>query len=208
MKQGTASKAVASVGIFAAFAASLCCITPLLALLAGASGAALSLLWLEPVRPFLIGLAIATLGFAWYRLLTTKERTACGSDRTCAVKKKSFPASKTFLGIITITAIALITFPHYADKFYPKVEKQNGVMVEIGNINTASFNIRGMSCKACEDEVNNELHKVAGVIDAKTIYNKGTSVVRYDKSKATVEQLKNAIAQTGYQIRDYQLLNK
>ena len=102
----------------------------------------------------------------------------------------------------------MIAFPYYADKFYLKVEKQNGVVVEANNINTASFNIRGMSCKACESEVNNELHKVAGVIDAQTIYNKGTSVVKYDKSKASVEQLKNAIAQTGYKVTDYQLLNK
>lgn len=208
MKQETASKAVTGVGIFAAIAASLCCITPVLALLAGASGAASSLLWLEPTRPYLIGLAIATLSLAWYRSLSTKESTACGPGGSCAVEKKSFLASKTFLIIITIAAIALIAFPYYADIFYPKPEKQNTVVVESNNINTASFNIKGMSCKACETEVNNELHKVAGVIDAQTFYDKGTSIVKYDKSKASVEQLKNAIAQTGYKITDYQLLNK
>jgi copper chaperone CopZ len=57
-----------------------------------------------------------------------------------------------------------------------------------------------MSCKACETEVNNELFKVAGVIDAQTFYAKGTSVVKYDKSKATIEQLQNAIANTGYKV--------
>lgn len=57
-------------------------------------------------------------------------------------------------------------------------------------------------------EVNNKLHKVSGVIEAKTFYGKGTSIVKYDKSKATVEQLKNAIAQTGYTVTDYKLLNK
>jgi copper chaperone CopZ len=183
VKQETTSKAVTGVGIIAAIAASLCCITPLLALLAGASGAASSLSWLEPARPFLIGLAIATLGFAWYRSLSKKESNACGPDGTCAVDKKSFLATKTFLTIITIAAIALIAFPYYADKFYPKVKKQNVAVVESNNINTASFNIKGMSCKACETEVNNELHKVAGVIDAQTLYDKGTSIVKYDKSK-------------------------
>lgn len=42
----------------------------------------------------------------------------------------------------------------------------------------------------------------------KTFYDKGTSIVKYDKSKAKVEQLKNAIAHTGYSIANYQLLNK
>jgi copper chaperone CopZ len=65
-----------------------------------------------------------------------------------------------------------------------------------------------MTCEGCESKVNNELHKVAGVIDAQTFYDKGTSIVKYDNSKATIDQLKNAIAQTGYKITDYKLLNK
>lgn len=208
MKQETTSKAITGVGIFSAIAASLCCITPLLSLVAGASGAASSLSWLEPARPYLIGLAIVTLGFAWYRSLSTKESVACGPDGTCAVEKKSFLASKTFLIIITIAAIALIAFPYYANVFYPKTQKQNILVVESNNINTASFAIKGMTCKGCETEVNNELYKVSGVIDAQTFYAKGTSIVKFDKSKATIEQLKNAISQTGYIVTDYELLNK
>ncbi len=203
MKQETTSKAFTGVGIFAAIAASLCCITPLLALLAGASGAASSLSWLEPARPYLIGLAIAALAFAWYRSLIKKQNTECGPDGACVVEKKSFLSSRTFLIIITIAAIALIAFPYYANVFYLKSEAQNVMVVERNNIQTASFTIKGMSCKGCETEVNNELHKVAGVIDAQTFYDKGISIVKYDKTKATVEQLKNAIAQTGYTVTDY-----
>ena len=208
MKQETTSKAVTGVGIVAAIAASLCCITPVLTLLAGASGAASSLSWLEPARPFLIGLAIATLGFAWYRSLSSKANTVCGSDGTCTVEKKSFFASRTFLIITTVAAIGLIAFPYYAQIFYPKPQKQNIVVVESNNISTASFAIKGMTCKGCETEVNNELYKVSGVIDAQTFYDKGTSIVKYDKSKATVDQLKNAIVQTGYKVTDYKLLDK
>lgn len=207
MKENT-SKAVTSVGIIAAFAASLCCITPVLALFAGFSSAASSLSWLERARPFLIGLAIATLGFAWYRSLRSKTDTCCGPDGSCAVEKKNFLASKTFLIIITIAAIALIAFPYYAKIFYPKPQKQNIVVVESNNIQSASFTIKGMTCQGCETEVNNELHKVPGVIDAETHYAKGTSVVRYDKTKATAEQLKNVIAKTGYEVTNYQLLNQ
>jgi len=203
MKQETTSKAFTGVGIFAAIAASLCCITPLLALLAGASGAASSLSWLATARPYLIGLAIAPLAFAWYRSLSNTQNTECGPDGACVVEKKSFLASRTFLTTITIAAIALIAFPYYANVFYPKPQPQNVMVVESNNIQSASFNIKGMSCKACETEVNNELYKVTGVIDAQTFYNKGTSIVKYDKSKATVDQLKNAIAQTGYKVTDY-----
>ncbi len=203
MKQETTSKAFTGLGIFAAIAASLCCIAPLLALLAGASSAASSLSWLEPTRPYLIGLAIAALAFAWYKSLSKTQNAACGPDGACVVEKKSFLASRTFLIIITIAAIALIAFPYYANVFYPKPQAQNVMVVESNNIQSASFKIKGMSCKACETEVNNELYKVTGVIDAQTFYDKGISIVKYDKTKATVEQLKNAIAQTGYTVTDY-----
>lgn len=146
MKQEVTSKAVTGVGIFAAIAASLCCITPLLALLAGVSGAASAFSWLEPARPYLIGLAVAALGFAWYRSLRSKESTACGPDGTCTMEKKHFLASKTFLFIITLAAIALVAFPYYARLFYPKAEKQTIVVVESNNIQSAFFQIKGMTC--------------------------------------------------------------
>ncbi|HVK96718.1 MAG TPA: mercuric transport protein MerTP [Flavisolibacter sp.] len=202
MKEETTSKAVTGVGIFAAIAASLCCITPVLALLAGASGAASSLSWLEPARPYLIGLGIAALGFAWYRSLTTKESAACGPDESCKIEKKSFLASRTFLTVITIAAIALMAFPYYAKVFYPKAEKQNVVVVESHNLETATFNIKGMTCGGCEEHVNSELGKVNGMIDANTSYAKGTATVRFDKTKASIEQLKAAIKNTGYKIAD------
>jgi len=208
MKEVTSSKAATGVGLFAAIAASLCCITPVLALLAGASGAASSLSWLEPARPYLIGLAVAALGFAWYRSLSRKEVAACGPDGTCCVEKKSFFASGRFLTIITVAAIALIAFPYYAGIFYPKPQKQNIVVVESANIQTVSFTIKGMTCKGCEAKVNNELYKVTGVIDAQTSYDKGLSTVKFDTSKTSVAQLKNAISKTEYEVTNYKILNK
>lgn len=208
MKDVTTSKTAAGVGLFAAIAASLCCITPVLALLAGASGAASSLSWLEPARPYLIGSAIATLGFAWYRSLSSKANTVCGPDGNCKVEKKPFLASRTFLSIITIAAIVLMAFPYYANVFYPKAEKQNIVVLESNNLQTAVFQIKGMTCAGCEEHVNSEVAKVTGVLDTKTAYAKGTSTVTFDKTKASVEQLKSAIAKTGYEVTNYQLVKK
>ena len=60
-------------GVLTAIAASLCCITPVIALLAGGSSVAANFSWIEPARPYLIGLSIAVLTFAWYlKLKPTK----------------------------------------------------------------------------------------------------------------------------------------
>ena len=61
-------------GVLSAVAASLCCITPVLALISGASGVASTFSWMEPARPYLIGITVLVLGFAWYQKL--KPRTA------------------------------------------------------------------------------------------------------------------------------------
>ena len=67
-----------SAGVFTAIAASLCCITPVIALIAGSGSIASSFSWLAPARPYLIGLTIAVLGFAWYQKLKPQPVDECG----------------------------------------------------------------------------------------------------------------------------------
>lgn len=61
-------------GVFAAIGASLCCITPVLAVLAGSTGLASSFSWMEPFRPYLIALTVLVLTYAWWdKLKPVKE---------------------------------------------------------------------------------------------------------------------------------------
>ena len=205
MKQETTSKAVTGVGIVAAIAASLCCITPLLALLAGASGAASSLSWIEPARPYLIGLSLAVLAFAWYQ----KLRPVKSNDIDCnceTTKKASFLQSKTFLGIVTVFAILMMTFPLHARMFYPKPKVQAAIVAAVDNKQQVKFTIQGMTCEGCEAHVNNELSKVSGVIAYKTSNASRSSLVTFDKSKVDVKSIAAAINKTGYTVKDYKTI--
>jgi mercuric ion transport protein len=56
-------------GIVLALTASLCCLTPVLALLSGVSGIAATFSFLEPARPCLVSTTVLALGFAWYQKL-------------------------------------------------------------------------------------------------------------------------------------------
>jgi len=64
-------------GLFAAFVASLCCVTPVFAFLAGIGGVASTFSWVEPFRPYLIGLTALLLGFAWYQKLKPQWDPEC-----------------------------------------------------------------------------------------------------------------------------------
>lgn len=194
-----------SAGILSAIAASLCCITPVIALLAGSSSIAANFAWIEPARPYLIGLSIVALAFAWYAKL--KPAKTNEMDCNCeATKKVSFLQSKTFLSIVTVFAILMMVFPLYAKILTPKTEVHPAIVVADYK-QQAKFTIQGMSCAGCELEVNNELSKINGVIAFKTSYEDKNSLVTFDKSKVDVKTIEEAISKTGYTVKDYKLIN-
>lgn len=195
-----------SAGLLSAIAASLCCITPVVALLAGSSSIAANFSWIEPARPYLIGLSIAVLTSAWYvKLKSTKTNDM---DCNCETNKKgSFLQSKTFLSIVTVFAILMMTFPLYAKVFYPKPKVQAATVAVTDNKQQVNFTIQGMTCEGCEEHVNNELSKVAGILTYKTSYANRNSIVSYDKSKVDVKTIEAAINKTGYTVKEYKLIN-
>ena len=183
-------------GIFTAIAASLCCITPILALIVGTSGLASTFSWLEPFRPYFIGLTILVLGFAWYQKLKPKKQIDCNCDTE--EKPKSIQ-SKMFLGIVTVFAIVMLAFPYYSSIFYPKTEKQI-IVVDKSNVQKAEFTISGMTCTSCEANVNHEVNKLTGIINSTTSYDNGKTVVAFDNSKTNIAEIEKAINSTGYSV--------
>ena len=200
------SGAFSGPGVLSAIAASLCCITPVIALLSGSSSIAANFSWIEPARPYLTGLSIAVLVFAWY--LKLKQAKANNMDCNCeTTKKASFLQSKTFLGTVTVFAILMMTFPLYAKVFFPKPKIQATILSVVDNKQQVKFTIQGMTCKACEEHVNNELSKVNGVVAYKTSYATRSSLVTFDKSKVDEKTIEAAINKTGYKVKSYEQIN-
>ena len=185
-------------GLLTAIAASLCCITPVLALIAGTSGLASTFSWLEPFRPYFIGLTILVLGFAWYQKSKPNKQIDCNCD---IEEKPKFIQSKLFLGIITAFAMLMLAFPYYTSFFYPKKEKQI-IVDDKSNIQKVEFTIRGMTCASCEEHVNNEVNKLTGIISSNTSYDKGKAVIAFDNSKNNITEIEKAINSTGYSVTD------
>jgi copper chaperone CopZ len=189
-------------GILSAIAASLCCITPVIALLAGSGSLAANFSWMEPARPYLIGLSAAVLAFAWYLKLKPVKKTEidCNCD---TAKKGSFFQSKAFLLIVTVFAILMMAFPLYAKMFYtkPKLELKSG-SVAGETKQQVSFTIEGMTCEACEEHVNSELAKVNGVLAYTTSYASRSSEVTFDSSRVKEKEIAEAINKTGYKVKN------
>lgn len=191
-------------GLFSAFAASLCCITPVIALLVGSSSVASNFSWIEPARPYLLGLSIAALALAWYVKL--KPVKVSHIDCNCGTTNRaSFLQSKKFLSIVTGFAILMMTFPLYAKTFYPTPKVQTATIVPIDDEQQVKFTIQGMTCEGCEGHVDNELSKITGVLTYKTSYAGKSTSVTYVKSKVDVKTIEAAINKTGYKVISYEL---
>lgn len=191
-------------GIFTAFAASLCCITPVLAFLGGASGLASSFLWIEPYRPYLIGFTIVVFAFAWYQKLKPRKQIDCNCE---ADTKESFWQSKLFLALVTIIAALLIAFPYYAKIFYPKPQETKIIIINKSDVATVQLNISGMDCEGCIALINGELSKVNGVIEVNTSYKNANAIVKFDNTKTSVDSLAGIVNNIGYKVISSKFIN-
>ncbi len=187
-------------GLLAAIVASLCCITPVFALISGIGGIASTFSWMEPFRPYLIALTVGVLGFAWYQKL--KPRTAEEIQCDCEEDEKpSFLQSRKFLGIVTVFAALMLAFPSYSGIFFPDNSTSNTIIVKEKDLVEASLTIKGMTCTGCEHSVNYALTGSEGVIEASSSYESGTASVKFDQSKISIDQLATAIEEaTGYKV--------
>ncbi len=187
-----------SAGLLTAITASLCCITPVLALIAGTSGMASTFSWIEPFRPYLIGLTVLVLAFAWYQKLKPQKEIDCECETN---EKPKFIQSKTFLGIVTVFAILMLSFPYYSRIFYPNTEKQI-IVVDKSDIKTTEFKISGMTCASCEEHVNHEVNKLNGIVISKASYENENAIIEFDKTKTNEAEIEKAINSTGYKVTD------
>jgi copper chaperone CopZ len=197
MKTEKTSKNAAYTGLFAAVAASSCCIPPVIALIAGVGGSASALSWMEPFRPYLIGLAIVAIGYAWYNYLKPVKAEDC-----CEVgAKPKWYQTKGFLIGITLFAGLSIAFPYYAHIFYPD-NKKEVVVVNQSNIQTVDFNVKGMTCASCEQHVMHAVNELDGIVNVTASFEDAKAKVEFDNTKTTKEDIIKAIDATGYKVID------
>jgi len=187
---------LAGLGLLTAISASLCYITPILALLAGTSGLASTFSWLDPLRPYLVGSTVLVLGFAWYQKLKSQKQMDCNCETEL---KPPFIQTKKFLRIVTVFAGLMLALPSYAHISFPKTENQTNI-TEQANIQTTEFSIIGMTCSGCKEHVNHQVSKLPGIMNTTVSYQNGNAIVEFDKTKTDNQEIEQAIAKTGYSV--------
>lgn len=196
------NKSAIGVGLLTAIASSLCCITPLLAVLAGTTSLATAFQWLEPLQPYLIGLTVAALGFAWYQQLKPVAQDECG----CEVPKTSFFQGKSFLGIVTVFAALMLAFPLYSKALFPNQDRQAISAIDESQLQTVEFEVIGMTCGGCEAHVEHAVGELQGIVEVKASYESEKAIVKFDGSQTTIDEITNAIKTTNYKVEQSKII--
>jgi copper chaperone CopZ len=182
--------------VFTAIGASLCCITPVLAVLAGATGLASSFSWMEPFRLYLIILTVFVLAYAWWDKHKPKKQEIECSCEPDEEGKVSFWYSTTFLVLVTVFSAVMLSFPYWGDAFISS--KQEAIKIEKQNVQNIEVGIEGMTCKACESTIEKVLLETGGVGSVKASSDKKNVMISFDRTKINIDDIAKAIATTGY----------
>lgn len=109
-------KAALFAGSVAGIGASLCCVGPLVLVLAGVGGAWVSALSaLEPFRPIFVGLTLLFLGLAFRRLYVRAQVCAPGTQ---CVDVRALRRQRAMFWLVSVPVLGLLAFPWAAPLFY------------------------------------------------------------------------------------------
>lgn len=193
-------KAQIFLSILTALSASMCCITPVLAIAAGTSSLATSFHWVEPFRPYFISASVLVLGFAWFQSFSSKKEDDCN----CEPKKSSFFQSRKFLGLITIVSALLIAFPSYSKFLFGGSSSSRAL--QQSKTKKIELSVSGMTCSSCEYHIESEIKKLPGISFVKASYEKSSATVEFDEQKVKTDKIIATINGTGYKVVEGQKL--
>ena len=154
-----------------------------------------SLTALEPFRPYLIGLRLLLLGYAFYKIYTRPKAEACAPGSYCA-NPKSDRINKITLWISTFFVMALLSLPYLVSAISANPSAQTESIS--ADYRQVVLDVSGMSCASCPLTVQQSLKNLDGVISAKATLEDKTAQVIFDPSKVTIEVMIAATTNAGY----------
>ena len=170
-------------GAIGAFIASVCCVIPILILIAGLNVAAG--LTVSQYRPFFLFLGVLFVAFYILVNLHSRVQISTSSFREIFVRERGFvlTASGTFLGIFAAINVLIIPL------LIGIVGADAAILVNERPISGVELKISGMTCPSCADVIEEVLIKKAGVLRAEVSYEEGKAAVLFNPDKISVDEI-------------------
>ena len=148
--------------VFAAIAASACCILPAILGVASAGSVGLGAV-VAPFRPYLMGLTVLMLGAGFY-FTYRPENLDCGTEG-CAPGEGILARrlGRVVLWTVTIFTVGAMAYPWIAARRVRALEAATPAISSPMTARTAIFTVDKMSCAECSQQIAAALQKVSGV---------------------------------------------
>ncbi|MBI1939939.1 MAG: hypothetical protein HYS33_00365, partial [Acidobacteria bacterium] len=143
--------------VLAAVTASLCCILPIVAVIAGVSGFAASQFF-EQWRPYLLAVTFGLLALGFYLSYRRAPKVACEPGSVCA--RPGFGKwHRRVLWLATDFVALFATFPYYSGWVVRAVAGTGQPAANVSQAATKNMvlTIEGMDCPACAGLLQNNL---------------------------------------------------
>ena len=179
--------------LIAGLLASACCIGPLLlgAVGLGSLGFAAAL---APLRPWFLGLTVALVAVGFFLAYRPQRAEACAPGEACQ-KPPSRRNQRLALWLVTALAVTLATYPSWGARRTPAGEPVQRVL---GTSAVVTLDVRGMTCADCEGEIERELVKVPGAVQAAVSFDQKRAEVRVTSPAPRAAALVAAVERAGY----------
>jgi len=63
--------------------------------------------------------------------------------------------------------------------------------------------VEGMTCTGCESTINAGVSEIAGVVEVKSSFQDGKTIVKFDSTQTNIDKISQVINSKGYTVKDY-----
>jgi mercuric ion transport protein len=173
--------------------ASACCIGPLVlgAIGLGSLGFAA---WMAPARPWFLALTAVLLSIGFYLAYRPVRPSHCEPGEACETPKSRRP-QRIMLWSVMLVAAALVTYPSWGAR------RGRGSAVTIARDSSnavVALDVSGMTCEACEGEIEHQLRAVPGVVQASVNYEQSRAEIVVGRAFSDPRPLIAAVEKAGY----------
>lgn len=184
-------------GLAAAFAATLCCLGPLV--FAGLGlGAFVAAGFFHEMRPLFLGLAILFVAGAW--IWDWRKRKLASCETGCNTRSR--------LGLSVFTAVALLlgASPYILEGWAERTGEtsiSSGTTTagsEVSSLAAWDADLEGLYCPTCATGLQRAFENVDGVEAAEVTYRPQKALVRYDSERVKSERFREIVEEFGYSV--------
>lgn len=170
-------------GATGAIIASICCIAPLILLIAGI-GVTAGLV-MSQYRPYFLLAGAAFVGLYIFIRLRKKARTCSCSYREMLGRESGFITTTLFAFLAGLLVINFVAIPLLGGA----IAQGEPAATHSAELRGVELEITGMSCSGCATTIRELLMNKAGVVRAEISYEDGTGKVIFDPAIISVDEI-------------------